>query len=174
MPGAGRLPTASVGESICRFLIVERQKTDAAVEDAPTTLISDSRDRGGILDVYELRHRDEIDHAGNGHRKQPGGRELPAWIQTTHNFILWIARGQRALGEKPGAHRALLTMAQGEQLATKSWSPPDTGRLRKPVELCAKWRRAPRVPRYRKRTRWLIGHGGDGEVSRKLKGSWYQ
>jgi hypothetical protein len=83
-----------------------------------------SRDLRGAHDINEPRHRNEVDHCRNGYCQQPGARYLPAWIPSAHHSPLSVARGSEPVGamvgEKQGAHRALVTMPQADALATKS------------------------------------------------------
>jgi len=92
-----------------------------SVPGGPLLLFGVSRDLSRADDVNEPRYRDEIDHRSNDHRKQPGGCYLPP---STHHSPLSVARGSEPVGplvgEKQGAHRALVTMPQANSLATKS------------------------------------------------------
>jgi hypothetical protein len=86
----------------------------AAVHSPRLQSLIGVRDRSGVVAqaINEPRHRDEVDHAGNGYRQQPGDRHLPAWIPTNHHSPLYasVARAQQTCkaigGEKQGAHRA--------------------------------------------------------------------
>jgi len=52
------------------------------------------RDRSRVVAkaIDEPRHRDEVDHASNSYRQQPGDRHLPAWIPTSHHSPLYPIR----------------------------------------------------------------------------------
>jgi hypothetical protein len=60
----------------------------------------------------ERRYWNEVDQAGEDYRQQPGDRQLPAWIPTSHHFPLYTAveRIQQACraigGKKQHAYRA--------------------------------------------------------------------
>jgi hypothetical protein len=106
----------SLDEAVQATKIAQRSRhgygrSDLSVTGGPPLLFGVSRDLSRADDVDEPRHRDEIDHRSNDHRKQPGGSYLPP---STHHSPL-SSRGAASLsallvGEKQGAHRALVTM----------------------------------------------------------------
>ena len=72
-------------------------------------------DRTGVVAhaFKERRYWNEVDQAGEDYRQQPGDRQLPAWIPTSHHFPLYtsverVQQACRAIGGKNSTLTALL------------------------------------------------------------------